>query len=77
MTSPAPLDVATVASEGATQSVPSAALAAALEAGQMEEDMAGGSSGDMVVVEMTSGGLPLALVLGGSRSPAWGESPLH
>ena len=43
----------------------------------MEEDTAGGTTGVMVVVERTSGGLPSALVPGGSRSPAWGESPLH
>ena len=39
--------------------------------------MAGGSLGVVVVVERTSGGLPSALVLGGSRSPTQGESPLH
>ena len=66
-----------MAFEGAVQSVPSMAQAATPEAGRTEEDTAGGSPGVMVVVERTSGGLSSALVSGGSRSPAWGEWPLH
>ena len=68
-TSPTSLDVATVESEGAAQSVPPAAQAAAPEAGRTEEDTAGGSSGIMAVVERTSGGLPSALVLGAAAHP--------
>ena len=41
------------------------------------EDMAGGTTGIVAVVERTSGGLPSGLVPGGSRSPARGEPPLH
>jgi len=41
------------------------------------EDMAGGSPGIVAVVERTSGGSPLALTSGGSRSPTWGESLLQ
>ena len=74
--SPVPLDVATVASEGVTQSMPSAAQDAAPEVGRTEEDMARGSPRVVAVVERTSGGLPSALVPGGSRSPARDESPL-
>ena len=51
--------------------------AMALEAGQMEEDTAEGSPGVVVVVERTSRGLPLALMLRGSCSPAWVESLLQ
>ena len=43
----------------------------------MEGDTVGGSSGAMVVVERTSGRLPSALMLGGSRLPARGELPLQ
>ena len=39
--------------------------------------MAIGSPGVVAVVERTSGGSPLALMSGGSRSPAWGESLLQ
>ena len=42
-----------------------------------EGDMAEGSPSIMAVVERTSGGSPLALMLGGSRSPMWGESLLQ
>ena len=76
-TSLAGLDVAMVASEGVAQSAPPAAQAAAPEAGRMEEDTAGGSPGVMAVVERTSRRSPSALLSGGSRSPARGESPLH
>ena len=47
------------------------------EVGLMEEDMAGGSSGIMTVVGRTRRELPLALLSGGSRSPAWGEPPVQ
>ena len=77
MTSPVGLDVAMVASEGAAQSVPPMAQVAAPEAGQMEEDMAGGSPGVVAVVERISRRSPLALLSGGSRSPARGEPPLQ
>ena len=43
----------------------------------MGEDAAGGSPSIMAVVERPSGGLPSALVSGGSCSPTRGESPLH
>ena len=72
VTSLAGSDVAMVASEGAAQSAPPAAQAAVLEAGQMEEDMARGSSGIVAGVERTSWGLPSTLVLGGSCSPRVG-----
>ena len=41
--------------------------------GRREGDTTEGSLGVVVVVERTSGGSPLALALGGSHSPAWGE----
>ena len=44
----------------------------ALEVGRTEEDTARGYPGVMAVVERTSVGAPLALVSGGSLSPAWG-----
>jgi len=69
-------DTAMAVSEGAAQSVPSAALAAMPEAGWMEEDTDGGSPSIMAVVERTSGGSPLALMSGGSCSPTQGELPL-
>ena len=71
------LDVATVASEGAAQSVLPVSQATAPDAGQMEEDMDGGTASVVAVVERTSGWLPLGLVPGGSRSPVRGEPPLH
>ena len=43
----------------------------------MKEDMAGGSSGVMMVVGRTRREPPLALLSGGSRSPAWGEPPMQ
>ena len=43
------------------------------EAGQTEEDMAGGSPSIVAVVEWTSKGSPSAVVSGGSRSPTRGE----
>ena len=46
-------------------------------AGRTEGDMANGSPGVMAVVERTSGESPLALMLGGSHSPAQGEPWLH
>jgi len=55
--------------EGAAQSAPPATPATALEVGLMKEDMAEGSSGIMMVVGRTKRELPLALLLGGSRSP--------
>ena len=64
-------------SEGAAQSAPPATQATAVEAGRIKGDMAGGTLGSMVVVERTSGRSPLALMSGGSRSPAQGESPLQ
>ena len=70
------LDVAMVASEGAALSAPPVAQAAAPEAGQMEEDMTGGSPSIMAVVERISRRSPSALLSGGSRSPARGEPPL-
>ena len=70
-------DAATVVSEGAAESTPSVAQAAAPEAGRTGEDTAGGSLGIMAVVERPSGGSPSALVSGGSCSPVRGESPLH
>ena len=42
----------------------------------MEEDTAGGSSGVVAVVERTRRRSPLALLLGGSRSPTRGEPSL-
>ena len=57
--------------------MPPVAQATAPEAGRMEEDVAGGSPGVMVVVERTSRGSPLALMSGGSRSPTRGELPLQ
>ena len=76
-TSLAGLDVAMVASEGAAQSAPPAAQAAAPEVGRMEEDTPRGSLGVMAVVERTSRRSPSALLSGGSRSPARGEPPLQ
>ena len=61
-------NAAMVVSEGAAQFAP--------PAGETEGDMARGSSGVVAVVERTSGGSPLALALGGSRSPVRGESLL-
>ena len=66
-----------VASEGAAQSVPPVAQAAVPETGRMEKDTDGGSSVVVVVVERTRRRSPLALLSEGSRSPMWGESPLH
>ena len=45
----------------------------ALDMGQMEGDIAKGSSSIMAVVERTSGRSSSALMSGGSRSPAQGE----
>ena len=39
--------------------------------------MARGSPGIVAVVERTNRRSPLALMLGGSRSPTWGELPLQ
>ena len=47
------------------------------EVGLMEEDMAGGSSGVVTVVKRTRREPPLALLSGGSRSPARGKPPLQ
>ena len=47
------------------------------EAGRTEGDTAEGSPDVVVVVERTSGGSPLALTLGGSHLPTWGESLLQ
>ena len=47
------------------------------EVGRMEEDMAGGSSGIMAVVERTRRRSPLALLSGGSCSPMRGEPLLQ
>ena len=63
--------------EGAAESVPSVAQAAAPEVGRMKEDTAEGSPGVAAVVERTSGGLPSGLVPSDSRSPTRGEPPLH
>ena len=64
-------------SEGAAQSAPSTAQAMEPEVGRTEGDMVGGSSSTVAVVERTSGGSPLALMSGGSRSPARGDPPLQ
>ena len=64
------------APEGAAQSTPPAAQAVVPEVGPMEEDMAIGSSSVVMVTGRTRRESPLALLLGGSRSPAWGEPPL-
>ena len=45
--------------------------------GRMEEDVAGGSSGIVTVVGRNIREPPLALLLGGSSSPAWGEPPVQ
>ena len=45
--------------------------------GRTEGDTAGGSPGIVAVVERTSGGSPLALTSGASRSPARGDSLLQ
>ena len=74
--SPAGLDAATMASEGVAQSAPPAVQAVAPRAGWMEEDMAEGSLVIMTVVGRTRRGPPLALLLGGGRSPTRGEPPL-
>ena len=66
-----------VASEGAAQSVPPVAQATVPEAGQMEEDMAGGSPGIVAVVERTHRRSPPVLLSRGSRSPAQGEPSLQ
>ena len=47
------------------------------DVGQPDGDTAEGSPGIVVVVERTSGGSPLALMLRGSCSPAWVESLLQ
>ena len=75
--SPAGLGVALVASEGVMESVSLVDPPVALEATQMEEDLVGGSSGIVAVVERTRRRSPLALLLGGSRSPTRGEPPLQ
>ena len=75
-TSPTPLDVATVASEGAAQSAPPAAQATVPEVGQMEEDTTGGSPGIVAVVERSSRGSHSALLSGGILSPARGKPSL-
>jgi len=56
--------------------VPLVAQVAVPKAGRTEEDTAGGSLGIVAVVERTCRRLPLALLLGGSCFPAWGEPPL-
>ena len=66
----------TVVSEEVARSVPPAVQATESEAGRMEEDTTGWSSSIMAVVESTSRGSPLALMSGGSCSPARGEPPL-
>ena len=65
MPSEAQAEVTAIATSPAVQAV-------APEAGRMEEDTAGGSSGIMAVVERTHRRSPLALLSGGSHSPAWG-----
>ena len=75
--SPAGLDVAMMASVGVAQSMPSAAQPVADEAGRMEADMAGGSSGVVVVSHRIRREPPLAPLSGGSRSPVRGEPPLQ
>ena len=57
--------------------MPPVAQATAPEVGRTEGDMAGGSSGVVAVVERASGGLPSALMSGGSRSPTRGEQLLQ
>ena len=66
-----------VVPKDAARSVPLAAQVTAPYVGQMEGDMAEGSPVIVVVVERTSGGSPLALTSGGSRSPVRGESLLQ
>ena len=75
--SQAGLDVAVMASEGVAQSMPPAAQAVADEAGWMEANMAGGSSGVVVVPRRIRREPPLAPLSGGSRSPVRGEPPLQ
>ena len=53
------------------------AQATAPEVGPMEEDMARWSSGVVTVVRRTRRETPLALLSGGSCSPARGEPPLQ
>ena len=74
VTSQAQRDVVTVVSEGAVQSMPPPPRATAPEAGWIEGDTTGWSLGVIGVVQRTSGGSPSTLMLGGSRSPAQGES---
>ena len=74
--SPAELDVAVMASKGVAQSMPPAAPAMVDEADRMEADMAGGSSGVVVVPRRIRREPPLAPLSGGSRSPVRGEPPL-
>ena len=57
--------------------MPSVAQAMADEAGRMEADMAGGSSGVAVVLHRIRRELPPAPLSGGSRSPMRGEPPLQ
>ena len=56
--------------------MPPAAQVTAPDTGRTEGEMAEGSRGVVAVVERTNGELPLALMLGGSHSPMWGELPL-
>ena len=74
--SPVGLDVAALASEGMEQSVPPAAPVVVDEAGRIEVDTAGGSSGVVVVAHRTRREPPPAPLSGGVRSPARGEPPL-
>jgi len=75
--SPVGLDVAVLASEGMEQSVPPAAPVVVDEAGRIEVDTAGGSSGVVVVAHRTRREPPPAPLSGGVRSPARGEPPLQ
>jgi len=57
--------------------MPPAAQVTAPDTGRTEGEMAEGSRGVVAVVERTNGELPLALMLGGSHSPTWGEPLLQ
>ena len=75
--SPTELDVAVMAPDGVAQSMPPAAQAVADEAGWMEANMAGGSSGVVVVPRRIRREPPPAPLSEGSHSPVLGEPPLQ
>jgi len=75
--SPVELDVAVMASEGVAQSMPPAAPAVADKADRMEVDMAGGSSGVVVVPCRFRREPPPAPFIGRQPLPVRGEPPLE